>query len=46
MSSELHLKLFDSFAPDQVALLPGKIRRLVIADRKARVTANLMRGLE
>lgn len=30
---------FDAFTPDQVLALPGRLRRAVIADRKARVTA-------
>lgn len=43
MPAPLDLKLFDHFTPDQVAALPGKVRRLVIADRKARVTEALIR---
>jgi hypothetical protein len=37
------LSRFDSFTAADVAALPGRLRRSVIADRKRRVTAALAR---
>lgn len=37
------LTRFDTFSPTEVAALPKSLRREVIADRKARVTAALRR---
>lgn len=42
-SPALDLARFDTFSPDEVAALPGRLRRLVVADRKRRVTAALVR---
>lgn len=41
----IDLRRFDSFTAAEVTALPRTLRRQVIADRKARVTAALRRGL-
>jgi hypothetical protein len=38
-----NLARFDTFTPTEVAALPKRLRREVIADRKRRVTAALVR---
>ena len=43
LDGSLDLARFDSFTPAEVAALPGRLRRQVIADRKRRVTAALAR---
>lgn len=41
--SRIDLRRFDTFTPAEVTALPRTLRRAVIADRKARVTAALRR---